>query len=245
MTTEEFSNEFDVLLNSNFSNSQFGKVDAQASIQLDEYEKSVFLTQAQEELVLSLYNGVNGCSFEETEAMTAYLAHLVKQAELTTEEENAYHVISGSHVYKLPDDLLFVTYESVTLNDESLLCGGSKKRDVIVIPVTQDEFWRTNRNPFKRPNDRKVLRLAFGKYSTIDDRPRYTEIISKYSIDEYKVRYVRRPNPIILTDLSPSGLSINGVSSIAECELEPIIHKQILQNAVQKALSAKSLIIKQ
>ena len=42
MTNEEFSNEFDVLYNSITSNQAPG---------LDEYEKSVFLTQAQEDIV--------------------------------------------------------------------------------------------------------------------------------------------------------------------------------------------------
>lgn len=50
MTTEEFSNEFDTLLNS-YSN--------EYSINIDEYEKSIFLSHAQEEILLELYNGKN------------------------------------------------------------------------------------------------------------------------------------------------------------------------------------------
>ena len=60
MTTEEFSNEFDTLLNS-YSN--------EYSINIDEYEKSIFLSHAQEEILLELYNGKNQFedSFEGTE----------------------------------------------------------------------------------------------------------------------------------------------------------------------------------
>ena len=47
MTTEEFSNEFEVLLNSYASKQPNTVLD----LQFDEYEKSVFLTKAQEELV--------------------------------------------------------------------------------------------------------------------------------------------------------------------------------------------------
>lgn len=43
MTNQEFSNEFDTLLNSYSKDTQFGKVD---SFALDEYEKSQFLTTA-------------------------------------------------------------------------------------------------------------------------------------------------------------------------------------------------------
>lgn len=60
MTTEEFSNGFDVLIN---SYSGLGD-----SLNFDEYEKSVFLTKAQEEIVEGLYTGkILGDSFEDTE----------------------------------------------------------------------------------------------------------------------------------------------------------------------------------
>ena len=47
MTTQEFSNEFEVLYNNIMSNQAPG---------LDEYEKSIFLTKAQEELVRDYFN---------------------------------------------------------------------------------------------------------------------------------------------------------------------------------------------
>ena len=48
MTTQEFSPEFDLLYNNISSNQAPG---------LTEYEKSIFLTQAQEEIALGLYGG--------------------------------------------------------------------------------------------------------------------------------------------------------------------------------------------
>ncbi len=59
MTRENFSNGFDTLLNSFANTIQFGEPNAKIDIAVDEYEKSLFLTQAQEEEVLSLYNGKN------------------------------------------------------------------------------------------------------------------------------------------------------------------------------------------
>ena len=47
MTTQEFSNEFDVLYNNIMSNAAPG---------LDEYEKSVFLTKAQNEVLKNYFN---------------------------------------------------------------------------------------------------------------------------------------------------------------------------------------------
>ena len=47
MKTQEFSNEFDVLYNNIMSNAAPG---------LNEYEKSVFLTKAQEEIIYNYFN---------------------------------------------------------------------------------------------------------------------------------------------------------------------------------------------
>ena len=68
MTTQEMSNEFDILWNNIMSNQAPG---------LDEYEKSVFLTQAQEEIVTQLYNGTLGDGFESTEQNREYLSNLI------------------------------------------------------------------------------------------------------------------------------------------------------------------------
>jgi hypothetical protein len=46
MKVEEFSNMFDVLLNSYNTQAQFGEGSSKQEITLDEYEKSVLLTQA-------------------------------------------------------------------------------------------------------------------------------------------------------------------------------------------------------
>ena len=74
MTTQEFSLEFDLMYNNISSNQAPG---------LSEYEKSLFLTQAQEALVLDMYSGKLGSSFESTEEVTDYLSPLVKQTTYT------------------------------------------------------------------------------------------------------------------------------------------------------------------
>ena len=77
MTTSEFSNEFDVLLNSFYTQGVFGETSSKSELVLDEYEKSVLLTQAQEEIVKELYSGkFNGESFEKTEELRRSLSNL-------------------------------------------------------------------------------------------------------------------------------------------------------------------------
>lgn len=228
MTTEEFSNEFDTLLNSYSNVEGFGKIPN--TVEIDEYEKSVFLTKAQEEIVIDLYNGKNpfGDSFEKTEEIRRYLSNLIKTY-TTSQVEVGYIGLSARSVFfKLPEDLLFITYEAVDLNDSGLGCMDVS--GVPVIPVTQDEYHRIKKNPFRGPNERRAIRLDLDK--------KVVEIIPRYAINKYIVRYLARPRPIILNKL-PDNLSINGVSDKTECELNPVIHRAILERAVKLAISSK------
>lgn len=225
MTTEEFSNGFDTLINSYSSSEPFGL--SQSPLSFDEYEKSVFLTKAQEELVEGLYTGkALGDSFENTEQLRRYLADQVKTIELTCEP--ATNGLSSKSVFAvLPKDLWFITYESVILNGDTPCLDG---KEIQVVPVTQDEYHRIKGNPFRRPNSRRALRL--------DINESMVELISEESIRNYLVRYLSRPEPIILLDL-PDELSINNVKTKTECKLNPGIHRMILDLAVNLAIRSR------
>lgn len=228
MTTEEFSNEFDTLLNSYSTIEAFGKTPS--TVELDEYEKSVFLTNAQEEIVIDMYNGKNpfGDSFERTEEIRRYLSTLIKTY-ITTDKKVGYTGLSKSSVFfELPDDLWFITYESVNLKDDGLGCMNGE--DISVIPITQDEYHRIGKNPFRGTNERRALRL--------DLSGKVVEIISKYNVRSYLIRYLSRPTPIVLTDLV-NNLSINDISVKTECELNPVIHRAILERAVKLAIISR------
>ena len=233
MSIQEFSTTFDTLLNSYNTIVPFGEQSSKVDIVLDEYEKSVFLTQAQEELVVNLYNGKNpyGESFEGTEEMRRYLDGLIKTKVYTEEDKIEGTKVAGTSIfYKLPEDIAFITMEQVTYDDKSLGCynGNTAK----VNPVTQDEYSRIKDNPFRGPTKYKVLRLDSGES--------IVELISKYNIGEYFIKYLATPEPIILEDL-PSNLSIEGVSEKTECKLNPMLHRLIIELAVQKAIQAKGL----
>lgn len=67
----------------------------------------------------------------------------------------------------------------------------------------------------------------------VEIAPGHNDIITKYS-----VRYLSRPNPIILSDLEDEGVSINGQTKETPCELDPILHEEIIQRAVELAKAA-------
>lgn len=85
MNNIELSNQFDTLVSSYRRFKDFDDKEPMDTLEFDEYEKSLYLTKAQEELVLSLYNGKNpyGDSFESTEELRRHLAPLVKEAKLS------------------------------------------------------------------------------------------------------------------------------------------------------------------
>lgn len=223
MTNKEFSDGFSTLLNS------FGIT---PNITLDEYEKSTFLTNAQEQLIIDIYSGRNiiyGKSFEQTEEIRRYLSNLVKTYETSTKVTGKLGLSQDSVFFKIPQDTWFITYEVAFLKDSRLGCWDGI--DASVVPLPQDDLYRVKDNPFRGPSKDRVLRL--------DIKSDLAELISKYNVDKYLMRYISQPTPIILVDL-PDGLSINGVSTESKCELNPVVHRAILERAVQLAIISKT-----
>ena len=83
-------------------------------------------------------------------------------------------------------------------------------------------------NPFRGPSDKRVIRIDTGS-SVI-------ELISKYTIQSYFVKYLSKPKPIILQDITDENLSINGETKRMGCELNTVLHRTILERAVALAI---------
>lgn len=233
MTTDEFSNAFDTLLNSYSTQMNFEDSASMGGMVLDEYEKSLFLTQAQEQIIVELYTGRNDktSSFEKTEELRSNLRGLIKTDILTESDKDFRGISKYSKFFILPDDVLFITYEAATISDE--LAGCKNDSVISIIPVTQDEFYRVVHNPFRGPNTRRALRL--------DGDTDVLEVVSKYNIKDYTIRYLSKPTPIILEDISEMGLEIDGESNITECKLDSAMHRNILERAVALAIASRSI----
>jgi len=231
MTTQEFSDAFDTLVSSYRRFKDFDNKEVLDSVEFNEYEKSYFLTKAQDELVIALYNGknVSGESFESTEELRRYLSNLVKEVRLQPITNTSGLVIgigSNSKFFTLPQDLWYITYEAVDI--DGARCSALSPMDVY--PVTQDDYNKTKRNPFRGANDRRALRL--------DLSDGVIEIVCKYIVRDYYVRYLRKPKPIVLVNM-PNNLTIDGVGKKSECELHEALHQRILERAVTEALQSK------
>lgn len=235
MNISEFSNAFTTLLNSYYTQSLYGEGESKVDIVLDEWEKSVFLTNAFEDIVKELYTGnYLGNSFESSERLRRELDFLV-----TTETLNSTNSTfkladdKFTHtIYKLDSDCLYIIYEQVQWQDINN-CLNRKIADVY--PITHDDYWRVRNNPFKGPNSRRVLRLDAGD-KTI-------ELVSSFPIGNYTIRYIKYPEPIILVDLE-GDLNIRGKNTVTDNSIlqkSKAIHQDILERAVRMAIASKSI----
>lgn len=227
-TVEEWSNAFDVLVASYIRNSRFGFTDP---LVFDEYEKSLFLTKAQEELVQSIYNGNSTInSFEETEYLRKQLSSLISQFKgKSTKIDTGLHDKYYHYLYELPENCWFIIYEQAITIEASKVCKAP--RVVEIYPTTHDEYSKIIKNPFRGPNDYRALRL--------DNGDKKVEIVSKLELTEYTARYLSKPIPIVLEDFSSENLSIEGVNTPSTCTLPEMVHQNILNYAVQLAVNSR------
>ena len=222
MNVQEFSNSFDTLLQPYIAKESFSE---QNNLAFDEYEKSIFLTKAQEQIVLELYQ-----ELEQSEEVRKYLSNLIKTdnyVPVGEQDETLINNIFKSYKVEIEDSVLFMIYEQCTLSDENN-CINNKI--VSVVPTIHDDLDKVLKNPFKSPNSRKVIRLDF------DNK---IELISKYNISNYKVRYLKKPNSIILVALDDNLSINNGDTEVSNGETNPILHERIVQRAVQLAVQSK------
>lgn len=228
MTTQEFSNEFDVLYNNIMSNQ---------APSLDEYEKSVFLTKAQLEILKNYFNPKGnkyGQGFDENAKRQIDFSTLITVAKPSqyTPEGGYVKFDDRSQLYKMPQDILLM------LNETGINTVDGVKRLISIIPMNYEEYARLMSKPWKQPLKNQGWRL-FQSTGGVDF---ISEVVIKYnsSLADYKIRYVKRPKPIILANLADeySNVSIEGINTITECELDPILHPEILQRAVELAKSA-------
>lgn len=243
MTTEEFSNMFDTLLNSYNTSTIFGMEAAPNDIVLDEYEKSVLLTEAQDIIIKQYFTGVDPVNggFDNSTRRQIDFSSLIKigSGNSSIKQNNKYD--EHGVIFEMPKDILFVLNEKVKYH-----FSNEKIISLTIIPINYKEYDRHQSKAYNLPLKKQAWRLYSGKNNSNVDI--YSEIIIPYKItgntnylSNYKIRYIRRPNPIVLTDLNGTNppLEINGVSQKTECELNPIIHIDILNKAIELAISTR------
>jgi hypothetical protein len=228
MTTLEFSNEFDIYYNSIASNNAPG---------LDLYEKSVYLTKAQLEIVKNYFNSKGNKYQEGFESSTKRrddLKELVTDYKGSTKLTTLIGIDLNSQIFEIPSNVFLPLQETGKV---SSLNSCINNTNINIKVITHDEYNTQKNNPFKKPNKDIIWKLDI---SSINNS-KVVELISPYTITQYNLRYVKRPEPIVLTNLTTNflneGLSIDGVSTSQTCKLSESIHREIIDRAVELALS--------
>ena len=221
MTCEELDVAFDVYYNNVTSNQAPG---------LNTHEKSLFLTKAQDEVLKNYFTSsskgnTTGQGFDDSAKRQADFSTLMKVAKCTL-SATLNKIDRRSTVYSFPSDVYIVINESIVT---------TANKDLQVVPVKFDEYSRLMSKPYKRPLKYQAWRLLNSGTANGNSSVKVVEIITNPgdSVKDYNIRYIRKPKPIVLGDLD--GLTIEGVSTTSECELDPILHEDILQRAVELA----------
>ena len=130
----------------------------------------------------------------------------------------------------LNKDILMFTNEYVIVSRGA----NNQKVRLTVMPINYTEYNRLMSKPYKRP-------LKFNAWRLIDNSnsKNVAELIvgPNDTITQYSIKYIKKPKPIILYNLE-DGLTIDNESTASPCELDSILHPEILQRAVELAKAA-------
>ena len=153
MTLEEFSTEFDVLYNSITSNTAPG---------FNDYEKSVLLTLAQEELIKSYFvanNNTTGVGLDGSQKRHYDFSTLIKIKSL---KNIVYDIITAIDKVNIPflkkerNAIFLIPNDVFLILNEHLI---AKDNNYIVFPISYDTYNLLMSKPFPYPNKRQAWRL--------------------------------------------------------------------------------------
>lgn len=231
MTTSEFDVQFDVLYNNVTSNQAPG---------LNAYEKSVFLTKAQLQLVQEYANprvdGTGG-GFDGSPRRQVDLSSIILTEELSdVGSPTGYIRINPmSFIFSIAVGEDGLSHSPVAILNESVsvvkeVNGTNQYYNLVVQPLSYAEYQRVMLKPYKYPPKGMAWRLM--------NNGSHVEIISPLLVGNtvsYIIRYMRKPTPIILESLSGLGVTIDGETNTMTSELPEELHQEILERAVTLA----------
>lgn len=212
--------QFDLLWNNIMSNQAPG---------LNELEKSMFITKAENELTLAWFNsvvlnnnvseGFDASAIRQMNFSSLMRSQIILDNSLSGSSNYAYSPTDRrALIYAMPEDLFLVVSEQVflyTLKSGTSYTGEELKKisendepSAVrqVIPVSFSEYTRLMSKPYKEPLKRQAWRIVAAKQSA-DDTDLYAEIIlngsdrASNTLKAYSIRYVMKPEPVILTNL--------------------------------------------
>lgn len=127
------------------------------------------------------------------------------------------------------DILMFINEYAIVLRD------GNEVR-LNIQPIMYEEYSRLMSRPYKRPTKNQAWRFI----DNSNNLKKSEIVVGPHDIlRAYGIRYLKRPRAIRLTDFgAESGVTIDGNYTEQSCELDPILHPEIIQRGVELAYAA-------
>ena len=232
---EEMYSKFNVLYDNSMSS---------AVGHLDEFEASYYLTKGQDEVLKNHINPAGNKyrqGLDDSSKRQLEFSNLIKtEYAMPRSGDAAIRINPNSLLFTLPENIFSILVESIELwkEEEGEQVYVDSRQ---VVPISHDEYARMMKRPFHEPKKRQAWKLLSGE----PNKNPLVELItttadSKYNV-LYKVQYVRMPRPIIVANLTEAvgeGVTLGGLTGPCECELDKIVHEEIIQRAVELAKAA-------
>lgn len=207
MNKQEFIEGFNLLYNNISSNAAPG---------VDELEMSILLTKAQDEILknhlVAISKEVKG-GIDATSKRQIDFSNITVTEKLIADNTVTNKLHKNSLVFNLPKSLLYIMNERVKIQDKILT----------VVAVDYLEYDRLTSRVYKYPTKNQVWRII-----TFPDKVEVifpSNITTSMALDSYLMRYIRKPKDIDVTDSGDEN----------PCEVDEILHQEILQRAVEIA----------
>lgn len=212
---------------------------------VNEYEKSVFLTIAQRELYeeyIARNKTDESIEYVLKEKIKPYVSEYnsVLNSFLNNKKVKTLNTgdASQSIFFQIPDDVHHIEHEHIESENNKI---------VQVAYIGYDQISRTVKSPFRNMLRDRARRTNVFR-TTLDDGNTYNVAEIMYGFDsdpsKYVIRYFDNIDPIITTDfesdpdLSGMNLTIEGINTVTESELDRSVHDRIVEKAVEKAVLA-------
>ena len=186
MTNPEFSDAFTTMLNSYNTQANFGEQASKREIVLDEYEKSVLLTQAQDLVVKSYFDGTlnaQGQGFDDSARRQIDFSSLITVEELDPftgdtatpfDERGVLFEVPTSVLYVLNEQLRVLT--TTEINPKQI----ESSKTFVIVPISFKEYDREMSKPYAQPLKKQAWRLFQDEGNSNYDM--VTELIPKADV---------------------------------------------------------------
>lgn len=253
MKADEMSNALDVLCNSYNLQANFGEGASSqpgSGITLDEYEKSLLLTQAQDIIIKSYFdkslnNQAQGFD-DSTRRQVDFSSLITNKRYSSFKHDDTCYDDRGIKV-TLDKDVLFILNEKLEVKE------GKSKKTYVVVPINYKEYDREMSKAYAQPLKKQAWRLFSNNSTEYDIDSEIIPIYNTISDYPYSVSYVKVARKgestkdddfVIDTNYNPTKEEESAVSITTSTQSMAEIIGGLLLNASKTSTDAFTQIIK-